>query len=75
MPFEPEFEDVDRLDGPDRAEALGRVATDPPVELRDLVVGEPGVGLRERHERAVLPDGERVVGEAGSLRRPLPGCA
>src|SRR5687768_11399481 len=60
--FEAELEDVHRLDVPYRPKALAGVAANPAIELGDLVVGQSGVSLRDRHERALVPDPERVVG-------------
>ena len=41
MRLEPELEDLDGLDVPDRAEAFPRVPPDPAVHFRNLVVREP----------------------------------
>ena len=46
-----------------RAELLERVAPDERVHLADLLVGQARVRLGERHQLAVVPDAERVVGE------------
>src|SRR3954466_4790788 len=62
-PLEPEFEDVHRLDVPNGAEPLARVTTDPFIHLSDLLVRQPRVRLRDRHQLPVLPYAERVIGQ------------
>ena len=61
--LEPQLEYVDRLDMPDWSKAFPRVPPDPAVHLRDFVVREPGVRLRDRDELALVPDAEGVVGQ------------
>src|SRR6478672_10418661 len=61
--LEPELEDVNRLDVPDWSEPLARVATNPFVQLGDLLVRQAGVGLRNWNQLSLVPDAERVVGQ------------
>src|SRR5215204_2430163 len=66
--FEAELEDVDRLDVAHRPEALERMPSNPAIHLGDLLVRQAGIGLRDRHELAFVPDAEGVVGQqAGAL--------
>ena len=62
MPSNAELEHMHGLHVSHRAELLDRVAADPGIELADLGIGEPGIRLRDRHQRAVAPHGERVIG-------------
>ena len=55
---EGDFEHELRRDGAHRAEALHRVLADEAVELHELLIGEAGIGLADRHEHG--------------LRRPSP---
>src|SRR5262245_21025039 len=55
-PLEAELEDVNGLDVSDRSESLARVTPYPFVQFRDLLVGEPGVRLRDRNQLAIVPD-------------------
>lgn len=52
-----------RFDVTNRPEALARVAADPSIELRDLLVRKSRVRLRDRDELAVVPHAEGVIGK------------
>src|ERR1700687_3858747 len=46
-----------------RAEAVDCVAADEGIHFADFFITQAGTGLGERHELAVVPDAEGVVGE------------
>jgi hypothetical protein len=70
-PFEAELEYVNGFDMAHGPESFDRMAPNPAVHFADLFVREARIRFRHRHERALVPDTKRVVGQqAGAFAAP-----